>query len=158
MNSAGFLPGIIAAFVGDRVSHYFGRRIAIWSGTCLVVAGASIIAESQSVAMFCGGRVVVGFGTSMALAVAPSLLQEIAHPRFRAQMSAFYTAMYYVAAILSAIVCLGGLYLRGERAWRIPCFVQLIGPGLTLAVTATMPESPRVSDERCLPISTLLCA
>lgn len=81
----------------------------------------------------------------MALAVAPSLLQEIAHPRFRAQMSAFYTAIYYVAAILSAAACRGSLNLPGERAWRIPCFIQLIGPGLTLAVTATMPESPRVS-------------
>lgn len=81
----------------------------------------------------------------MALAVAPSLLQEIAHPRFRAQMSAFYTAIYYVAAILSAAACRGSLNLPGEKAWRIPCFVQLVGPGLTLAVTSTMPESPRVS-------------
>lgn len=28
-------------------------------------------------------------------------------------------------------------------SWRIPCFIQLVGPGVTLLMTATMPESPR---------------
>lgn len=39
--------------------------------------------------MFCAGRAVMGFGTSAALAVAPAHLQEIAHPRYRAPLSAF---------------------------------------------------------------------
>lgn len=36
--------------------------------------------------IFCGGRVLIGFGTAMANTVAPTLLQEIAHPRYRAQV------------------------------------------------------------------------
>ncbi|KAJ5721741.1 uncharacterized protein N7483_009675 [Penicillium malachiteum] len=81
--------------------------------------------------MFCGGRVIMGFGTSAALAVALAHLQEIAHPRYRAPVSALSS------------VCLGSLDIVGEMAWRIPAWCQCIGPVITLLLTASMPESPR---------------
>jgi hypothetical protein len=37
MNSAGFLPGFIASFFGDRVAHFFGRRWSVWVGSAVVV-------------------------------------------------------------------------------------------------------------------------
>ncbi|KAL4791478.1 hexose transporter protein [Aspergillus venezuelensis] len=143
MNSAGFLPGIIASLFSDRVAFHFGRRSSVWLGSAITTVGALVMGLATDTGMFCGGRVLLGFGTSTALTVAPSLLQEVAHPRLRAQMSAFYTTVYYIAAVLSAATCLGCIDLSGEKAWRIPCFVQLIGPVLTLLITATMPESPR---------------
>ncbi|KAL6360897.1 hypothetical protein LRP88_04357 [Fusarium phalaenopsidis] len=89
MNSAGFLPGFIASFFGDRVAHFFGRRWSVWLGSAIVIAGAIVMSLSTNTGIFCAGRAVMGFGTSTALAVAPTLLQEIAHPRFRAQISCF---------------------------------------------------------------------
>ncbi|KAL2795125.1 hexose transporter protein [Aspergillus keveii] len=107
MNSAGFLPGIIASFTSDRISFYFGRRASVWTGSVITTIGAIIMSFSTSTGIFCGGRVLLGFGTSVALTVAPALLQEIAHPRLRAQLGAFYTAVYYIAAVISAGTCLG---------------------------------------------------
>ncbi|KAL2838645.1 hexose transporter protein [Aspergillus pseudoustus] len=107
MNSAGFLPGIIASFTSDRISFYFGRRASVWTGSIITTVGAIVMSVSTSTAIFCGGRVLLGFGTSVALTVAPALLQEIAHPRLRAQLGAFYTAVYYIAAVISAGTCLG---------------------------------------------------
>lgn len=37
MNSAGFLPGVIASFCADQVGQYIGRRATIWIGTVIVV-------------------------------------------------------------------------------------------------------------------------
>ena len=54
------------------------------------------------------------------------------------------TSVYYVAAILSASICLGCLNVTGEKSWRIPCWCQMLGAGLTLLMTCTIPESPRV--------------
>lgn len=39
--------------------------------------------------MFCAGRAVTGFGYGIALDVAPALLLELAHPRYRGPLSAF---------------------------------------------------------------------
>ncbi|KAH7127611.1 general substrate transporter [Dactylonectria macrodidyma] len=148
MNSAGFLPGFIASFCGDRLAHYFGRRWSVWIGSVIVIVGAIVMSLSTNVGIFCAGRAVMGFGTYLALAVAPSLLQEIAHPRFRAQISCFLanktdTSIYYFAAIISAGTCMGCMSIVGDNSWRIPCWVQIVGPALTLIMTATMPESPR---------------
>ncbi|KAJ5634253.1 hypothetical protein N7528_002095 [Penicillium herquei] len=143
MNSAGFLPGCLASFFGDGMQHLFGKRVTVWVSSVIALAGVIVISLSTSVGMFCGGRVIMGFGTSAALAVAPAHLQEIAHPRYRAPVSAFFTAIYYLAAIISASVCLGCLDIVGEMAWRIPAWCQCIGPVMTLVLTSTMPESPR---------------
>lgn len=53
------------------------------------------------------------------------------------------TCIYYIAAICSASACIGSLNYAGNLSWRLPCFIQLVGPGLTLLATITIPESPR---------------
>lgn len=54
---------------------------------------------------YIAGRAFMGFGTSMTLTVGPTLCQEIAHPRYRAQVGSLYTCIYYIAAICSAFIC-----------------------------------------------------
>lgn len=56
------------------------------------IAGAVVTAFASGVSMFCGGRVLMGLGTSMALTTAPPLLQEFAHPRYRPQIGALCTS------------------------------------------------------------------
>ncbi len=51
--------------------------------------------------------------------------------------------IYYVAAIISACVCRGTKGLSGNQAWRIPCFLQILGPAFVLLATLRCPESPR---------------
>ncbi|PYH92641.1 hexose transporter protein [Aspergillus ellipticus CBS 707.79] len=111
MNSAGYLPGILASPTSDQFAYYFGHRASVWVGSVFVIGGAILMSRSTSTGKFCGGRVIMGFGTSFVLTVAPSLLQEIAHPRLRAQMGAFYTGVYYNSAVISASTCLGCLNL-----------------------------------------------
>lgn len=38
MNSAGFLPGVVASFCSDRFGNIFGRRPTVWIGTLIVVS------------------------------------------------------------------------------------------------------------------------
>lgn len=48
------------------------------------IAGAVINAAAVNLGMYIAGRAVMGVGISMALTIAPTLLQEFAHPRYRA--------------------------------------------------------------------------
>jgi MFS family permease len=104
----------------------------------------------------------MGVGSAMALTCGPTLLQEIAHPRYRATIGGFYTAIYYIAANVSSwtsckspirlklrcqeLRCsVGTLHLPGNNSWRIPAYLQVVGPALVILLTLTCPESPRVS-------------
>ncbi|KAH0421464.1 hexose transporter protein [Colletotrichum camelliae] len=143
MNSAALFPGLISPYCAELIANRFGRRWAVWIGVLINIAGAVVNSAAINLGMYIAGRVLMGVGISMGLTIAPTLLQEIAHPRYRAQIGSMYTCIYYIAAVISAGVCLGTRHIEGNAAWRIPCYLQLVGPGVTLAMTFTMPESPR---------------
>ncbi|OHF04034.1 hypothetical protein CORC01_00896 [Colletotrichum orchidophilum] len=143
MNSAALFPGLISPYFAELIANRFGRRWAVWIGVLINIAGAVVNSAAINLGMYIAGRVLMGIGISMGLTIAPTLLQEIAHPRYRAQIGSMYTCIYYIAAVISAAVCLGARHIEGNAAWRIPCYLQLVGPGVTLAMTFTMPESPR---------------
>ncbi|KAE9570491.1 Lactose permease [Colletotrichum fructicola] len=143
MNSAALFPGLISPYFAELIANRFGRRWAVWIGVLINIAGAVVNSAAINLGMYIAGRVLMGIGISMGLTIAPTLLQEIAHPRYRAQIGSMYTCIYYIAAVISAGVCLGTRHIEGNAAWRIPCYLQLVGPGVTLAMTFTMPESPR---------------
>lgn len=108
MISAGFLPGLIVCWLSDAFGHRYGRRPTVWLcsvfAVCLLlgshsnsylklilsqIIGALVISLATSRGMFIGGRAVLGIGVQGALVMAPSWLQEIAHPRYRATIGGF---------------------------------------------------------------------
>lgn len=143
MNSAALFPGLISPYFAELIADRFGRRYAVWLGIIINIVGAIINSAAVNLGMYIAGRAVMGVGISMGLTIAPTLLQEFAHPRYRAPIGSMYTSIYYIAAVISAAVCLGTRNLAGNVSWRVPCYLQLVGPIFTLALTITMPESPR---------------
>jgi MFS family permease len=155
-----YLPSFIFAFVGEQISNRWGRRIAIWVGTVILLIGGLWNAFATSPGQFIGSRVIIGSGGAIAKVSAPALLVEIAHPRLRPVLGGIYYGLFYSGSFMSAVMCskfggmllyymlissVAGLYIPGTWSWRMPCFLQCIGPLLVLAFTCTAPESPRVS-------------
>ncbi|WWC64939.1 uncharacterized protein I303_107553 [Kwoniella dejecticola CBS 10117] len=138
-----FLPSIVTAFIGDYIAYRHGRRWAIWIGSILIFIGALVNALATNLGMFIGGRVILGSGGALTKVGAPSLLQEIAHPRLRPSMAGLYYGFYYTGSLTSACLCIAGLYIPGNWGWRFPAIVQILGPSIVLAITVTAPESPR---------------
>ncbi|KAJ6028326.1 hypothetical protein N7540_003902 [Penicillium herquei] len=133
-----FVPAILFSWIADLIADRWGRRAAVYSGTVIIIIGSVINAAAINLAMYCSGRALTGVGISMCLATGPTLLQEIAHPRYRSKISGFY-----IASITSSWICFGCLYINSEYSWRIPCYLQLLGPIFVLIATARCPESPR---------------
>lgn len=98
----------MTAFFGDFLAYRYGRRLAIWTRSVLIIAGALLNALSKNKGQFIGGelftmrfvlyfiadgiegRVLLGSGGSITKVGAPALLQEIAHPRLRPITGACY--------------------------------------------------------------------
>jgi MFS family permease len=72
--------------------------------TCSNTSKATVLSIDQenaslytsTVAFFVGARIVVGFGITLALAPAPVLISELAHPKDRV----VFTAMYNTVCLL----------------------------------------------------------
>ncbi|KAK1690068.1 general substrate transporter [Colletotrichum godetiae] len=104
-----------SAFVSDR----FGRKWSILIGSSIMIIGVLIQCLSHSIGQFIGGRIVVGFGITMALAAAPVLISELAHPRHR---------VYRIA---------------GSWAWRLPTMLQALPAVIQMIFVWFLDESPR---------------
>jgi MFS family permease len=101
-------------------------------------------------------RVIVGIGGGITKVAAPALLHELAHPRLRATMGTMYYGFYHFGGAVSGVMCSGsmiskvvltavaGLFVQNtEWQWRMPCFLQVFGPSVVLAIVVISPESPR---------------
>ncbi|KAK4128925.1 general substrate transporter [Parathielavia appendiculata] len=135
-----------------------GRKIPIAVGCVIMIIGAAIQAASQNYGAFCGGRVMLGFGNSLAQICSPMLLTEIAHPQHRARLTTVYNCLWNVGALIVAWVAFGTNFLYNEWSWRIPALLQGVPSVIQLAGIFWVPESPRyhmAKDKHDLALKTL---
>lgn len=73
----GSLVGLpFAPWCSDR----FGRRVTLFAGALLMLAGVLLQVMALSVAMFIGARLLIGVGLAFGLNAAPLLVTELAYP------------------------------------------------------------------------------
>ncbi|OAL38016.1 hypothetical protein AYO20_02849 [Fonsecaea nubica] len=128
-----------SAIVSDR----FGRRWSIFIGSIIMMLGVVLQCVSKSIGLFIGGRVVVGFGISLALAAAPILLAELAHPRHRVFFSAMYNCSFALGSVLAAWVAYGSVNIPSSWAWRLPTLFQACPALIQTSAIWFLDESPR---------------
>lgn len=64
-----------------------------------MIAGAILQTTATSIGAFMGGRVLMGFGNSLAQIASPMLLTELAHPQHRGRLTAVYNTLWNAGAI-----------------------------------------------------------
>lgn len=80
--------GQIAAFpFCGMLADGWGRRVCIFVGCALVLAGTAVQATANELNHFIGGRFLLGFGASIASAAGPAYTVELAHPAYRGTMA-----------------------------------------------------------------------
>ncbi|CAG8093142.1 unnamed protein product [Penicillium salamii] len=137
------LGAIVSTPFSAFVSDSFGRRMSIIIGSCVMIIGVIMQCASTDIGLFIGGRVVVGFGITFALAAAPVLISELAHPRHRVFFGSLYNTSFYLGALLAGWVAFGSYRIPGDWAWRLPTLLQ-VGPAcIQLIFVWFLDESPR---------------
>ncbi|KIR50834.1 hexose transporter [Cryptococcus gattii Ru294] len=125
------------------LSDWRGRKITMFTGSCIMLVGAILQAAATNRDFFIGGRFLIGFGVAGTLCSGPLLASEIAHPRQRSVVASFYNTFWYVGSIICAWLSFGTAYLSNDWAWRIPCIGQAVPALILVCIGMWLPESPR---------------
>ncbi|KAL8366829.1 hypothetical protein RB599_011243, partial [Gaeumannomyces hyphopodioides] len=128
-----------SAYISDR----FGRRWSIIVGSTIMIVGAAMQAASDSIGLFVGARVIIGFGITIALTAGPVLISELVHPRDRVVFTGLYNTSWYLGALLCSWTTYGTFGLPSSAAWRIPTALQAAPAVLQVVFIWMLPESPR---------------
>ncbi|KAI3329237.1 general substrate transporter [Xylariaceae sp. AK1471] len=121
----------------------FGRKVPIVIGCVIMIVGAILQATASSIGAFMGGRVLMGFGNSLAQIASPMLLTEIAHPQHRGRLTAVYNCLWNAGAIVVSILSLGTNYIPTSWSWRVPALGQAFPSIIQIIFIWWVPESPR---------------
>ncbi|KAL2074227.1 hypothetical protein VTL71DRAFT_8005 [Oculimacula yallundae] len=128
----------LVPYATDRL----GRRIGMFIGAVVIIAGTCVQATSKAMPQFMGGRFLLGFGVSYCCIAAPTYVSEIAHPKWRGTLTGFYNCMWPLGAIIASLVVYGSTYMDGD-SWRLPVWLQLATSGIVASCVFFLPESPR---------------
>lgn len=137
------IGSIISIPLVPIIADRFGRKWPILIGCVIMIVGAFIQGFSRNMSTFMGGRVMMGFGNSLAQISSPMLLTELCHPQHRGRLTAVYNCLWNAGSILVAWLSFGTNYLNNEWSWRIPAIVQAAPSVVQLAFIYFVPESPR---------------
>ncbi|RFU27496.1 hypothetical protein B7463_g8846, partial [Scytalidium lignicola] len=144
ITSAAYALGAIAStFFSSIISDRVGRRWGIFVGSIIMMIGVVLQTVSTSIGLFIGGRIVVGFGISIALAAGPVLISELAHPRHRVFFAAMYNTSFNFGAVLAAWVAYGSVSIPNSWAWRLPSLFQAAPALIQTCAIWFLDESPR---------------
>jgi sugar porter (SP) family MFS transporter len=137
------LGSIAAFFPAPWLSDRFGRRAGIMSGNLVMTAGflGQVLTGSPSV--FLAMRLVAGFGAICNIISSSALCLELAHPRQRAVVGAFFNTFYFVGSITSTWASFGSLRIFTSWSWRLPVAIQLFWTVAQCVLVLFCPESPR---------------
>jgi MFS family permease len=137
------LGSIAAFFPAPWLSDRFGRRVGIMSGNLVMTAGflGQVLTASPSV--FLAMRLVAGFGAICNIISSSALCLELAHPRQRAVVGAFFNTFYFVGSITSTWASFGSLRISSSWSWRFPVAIQLFWTVAQCVLVLFCPESPR---------------
>ncbi|KAF3393652.1 Lactose permease [Talaromyces pinophilus] len=153
LKSAGSSTGLVFAIynigslgslpIAGPVNDLLGRRAGIFLGCCFIIIGTCVQAPATSRQMFLGGRFLCGFGQGFVNVSAPVFVSELAHPRWRGPLSGLMQTNFFVGSIIASWVTYGTAYLDGEKAFRIPIWLQLVTASIVAMGIWFAPETPR---------------
>ena len=132
-------------FIGPAIDT-FGRKFGMFIAAFIIVLGVIIqgtCIHTASVGQFMGGRFLLGFGVGIIGSAGPIYVVEISHPAHRGVVTGLYNVFWPVGAIVASGAARGGLNYTGNTSWLIPLWLQIMFPGLIVALVWFLPESPR---------------
>lgn len=108
-----------------------------------MIVGAVLQGSCKDLNTFMGGRVMLGFGNSLAQLASPMLLTELCHPQHRGRLTTVYNCLWNVGALCVAWISFGTDFADSEWSWRVPALIQAFPSLIQIAFIYWVPESPR---------------
>jgi MFS family permease len=116
---------------------------------CFITVIATFIqtfSPAGNLGAFMAGRVIVGLGQGMALTAGPVYIGEMAPPKIRGYIMAFWQLFYSVGSFLAYWINYACSLHRdslGDWDWKIVVIFQLMVPTIIIILLPFQPETPR---------------
>ncbi|KAI5804261.1 general substrate transporter [Peziza echinospora] len=137
------IGNMVGSFITGPIADSWGRRWGMFSGSAIVIVGATVQGMSKNRGAFLAGRFILGFGASITTTSGPTYVAEMAHPAWRGPLTGLYNTFYFVGAIMAAWVMYGTQSIDSDVSWRLPILLQTLAAGLVLVSILFCPETPR---------------
>ncbi|KAL4994353.1 general substrate transporter, partial [Aspergillus recurvatus] len=129
------------------VTNTLGRRKALTICSVIFCIGVLLeILTSNSLPLFCTGRIIAGLGVGGSATVAPIYLAEMSPPHLRGRLGSGYQFTFTIGIFASYWIDYAFQKLVDDASpmqWRIPLALQLV-PGILMgAGMVSLPESVR---------------
>ncbi|KAL1807543.1 hypothetical protein ACET3Z_024533 [Daucus carota] len=136
-----YLAALVASFIASIVNRNYGRKITMFVGGILFLAGSFINGFAQDVPMLIIGRLLLGAGVGFANQSIPLYLSEMAPPQIRGALNiAFQLAI--TAGILIANLLNYGFSKMEHNGWRWSLGLAAV-PALIMTMGAIfLPDTP----------------
>jgi hypothetical protein len=103
----------------------------------------TLTASSKEIPQFVIARFLIGWGLAFTVVASPLLLVELALPKHRGAIIAYFPTVWYLGAIIAAWTTFGSSKIDSSWSWRIPSLLQGIPAVLQIFGLFFVPESPR---------------
>lgn len=134
-----FMGSIACIWVGDIL----GRRKTIFTGSAIMVIGATLQCSAFQLSQFIVGRIITGIGNGLNTSTVPTWQSECSKSHRRGQLVMIEGALITGGICLSYWLDFGFSFLSSSVSWRFPIAFQIFVALLILAFVMFLPESPR---------------
>ncbi|KAJ5201335.1 uncharacterized protein N7498_005998 [Penicillium cinerascens] len=126
------------------IGNYLGRRKTIFTGSIIMVIGATLQSCAYSLPHLIAGRVLTGIGNGMNTSTVPTWQAECSKSHHRGPLVMLEGSLIAGGITISYWIDLGFSFLDPSSvAWRFPIAFQNFFTLVILACVLPLPESPR---------------
>ncbi|WWC68331.1 uncharacterized protein I206_102256 [Kwoniella pini CBS 10737] len=151
LNACGSFSGVVVGPIITYIDEVWGRRWGIRFYGYTILIGSVIgciagVSGANGYALFCVGRVIIGFGLTSFLMTSLIVVQEISHPRSRSTVAHSWNSWYILGLFIEGWVifgCVGYISSNTSWSWRIPYIIQVGFAIYILVAVQFVPETPR---------------
>ncbi|KAI0511291.1 hypothetical protein KFK09_011916 [Dendrobium nobile] len=142
-----YLAGLVASLAASPVTRHRGRRTSILCGGLSFIAGATLNASAQNLAMLLLGRILLGVGIGFGNQAVPLYLSEMAPAHLRGGLN-----MMFQLATTLGIFSANMINFATEKihpwGWRLSLGLAAFPAALMTAAGLFLPETPNSLIER----------
>mmetsp|Transcript_20961 Transcript_20961/g.45308 ORF Transcript_20961/g.45308 Transcript_20961/m.45308 type:complete len:521 (-) Transcript_20961:413-1975(-) len=144
MGSIHFVAAM-GALCSQAVSDRLGRRLTFTVAQAVLVVGLLLSVTAQNFAWLMSGRIFLGIGVGLSLAIDPLYIAEVAPSKRRGCFTTWPDIALNLGILFGfAVNLLFSSTTEGAETWRLMIGSGLIMPTLLIILSLTvMPESPR---------------
>lgn len=141
--SIGSAGNAIGSLFNGFLLEKLGRRKTLFISTFFTIVGSVFQTASNGVALMIVGRCVAGMALGILNPTIPIYISELARPSERARLVGIFGLLVAIGFCLANWIGYACSFAHGDVSWRLGLAMQCPLALLLMALSFTLPESPR---------------